>query len=121
MGEILRQPFSIIDPQDRLHLVWSGDQSGKIYYSSVAASQGNNIGAWLPVVTLPVPNFATWPQLGVDTGGSLYTLYTVPYNEKRRRIIWSVRMMEAIFGQSPYRSLMPPPINGSRSTILLLW
>jgi hypothetical protein len=77
------QAFLFADPFGSLHLTWVTSPGGEILYSKTAFEQAGSSGGWLPTQTLPTDGIASWPQLAMDTSGTLYLLYTISINENR--------------------------------------
>lgn len=78
------QPAAALDPSGRLHLVWSGDLSGQIYYSWASASLANHPREWTPPLALPSPvALGSAPDIAVGEDGSVYVAFSVPINEAR--------------------------------------
>ena len=79
------QPSLAIDQQDRLHLVWSGGNSGEIFYSWKYARDAASTLGWSEPVELPAPTaIGSWPHIIADPRGDvLHVVYAAPYNEKR--------------------------------------
>jgi hypothetical protein len=83
-GGKVNQLSAAIDKNGRLLLVYSGGQSGEIYFSWANASRATNISEWAVPVLLP----STWingssPEIQIDTKGVIYVVYAVPLNEGR--------------------------------------
>jgi hypothetical protein len=89
-SQVLQSPKGgAVDPDlvmvgDRLHLVWSGNQDGQIYYSRAFARDAYTPKGWTDPQALPAPaSVGSQPQIVADTGGSLYVVLAVPVNEHR--------------------------------------
>ncbi len=90
------QPALVADSEGRLHAVWSGGTSGKIFYSWVFARDAASAQGWAEPVALPsITSVGSWPDMLADPRGSmLHVIYAVPYNE--RRGIYYTRSNEGI-------------------------
>lgn len=78
------QPAVAIDPSGHIYIVWSGGQSGEIYFSTVSSSQAVLASAWSKPKQLPAPQTAgSQPDIHVDSQGRLYVVYAIPLNEGR--------------------------------------
>lgn len=78
------QPAVVADDDGRLFIVWSGGESGQIYFSRAAADRAASTAEWTPPLPLPSPREAgAWPDVALDAAGILYAAYTIPVNEDR--------------------------------------
>lgn len=75
------QPAAIIDRQGHLLAVWSGGESGQIYFSQ---SELTSPTLWAEAVALPMPRPAgSSPTIGIDPAGAIVVVYAIPLNEGR--------------------------------------
>jgi len=80
----MRQPAVTVDAKGRLLLVWSGGQSGGIFFSWANASQATSPAEWTNPFTLPISQtIASSPDILVDNAGVIYVAYAIPVNEGR--------------------------------------
>jgi hypothetical protein len=79
------QPSLAADSQGRLHLVWSGGNSGDILYSwKYARDAASTLGWSEPLELSAQTSTSSWPSILADPRGDvLHVIYAVPYNEKR--------------------------------------
>jgi hypothetical protein len=82
-GEMARQPSLLVDGQDTLHLIYSGGESGEIFYTRAEAALAGSAGGWLKPKVVSYATGAAWPQIGLAPDGQLYIVYVVPFNENR--------------------------------------
>jgi hypothetical protein len=69
----------------KLHLVWSGGESGRVFYSAAFARDALDESRWQAPVMLPAPSpIGSSPQIiaNLETG-RLSVIFTVPFNEGR--------------------------------------
>lgn len=67
-----------------LHAVWSGGQTGEIFYSRANVREAYGAGGWSTPQTLPAPvALGSWPRIVADPYGMLHVVYAVPLNEGR--------------------------------------
>ena len=82
--ESLRQPSVAVDSSGNLLLVWTGSQSGKIYFSAAPANQAVLPTAWSNPVALPSPQSpASSPDIHIAPDGTIFVVYAVPLNQDR--------------------------------------
>jgi hypothetical protein len=82
--ESLGQPSVAIDSLDNLLLVWTGTQSGRIYFSIAPANQAMLPTAWSNPVVLPSPeSSASSPDIFIGPDGVISVVYAVPLNQDR--------------------------------------
>jgi hypothetical protein len=82
--ESLRQPSVAVNAAGDLLLVWTGTQSGKIYYSTAPANQAVLSTAWSNPVALPSPqSLASSPNIHIAPDGTIFVVYAVPLNQDR--------------------------------------
>ncbi len=79
------QPSLAVGNDGKLHLVWSGGESGRAFYSAAFMRDVLDATRWQPPVMLPAPSpIGSSPQIIADPAtGRLSVLYAVPYNEGR--------------------------------------
>ncbi len=82
-GEMARLPALLVDGQDRLHLAYSGGQTGEIFYTNAEADLAESADGWLPPRIVSYAEGAAWPQIGLAPDGKLYIVYVIPLNENR--------------------------------------
>jgi hypothetical protein len=81
---ITAQPAAAIDAAGRIFLVWSGGQSGEVYFSSANAIQAAVPSAWSEPLALPSPTrLGSAPVIKIGPEGALWVAYAVPLNEAR--------------------------------------
>ncbi|RMG96099.1 MAG: exo-alpha-sialidase, partial [Chloroflexi bacterium] len=72
------------DQRGNLLAVWSGGESGGIYFSRAVADRAASVTEWLEPQLLPAPREAgSWPDILVDRAGIIYVVYTIQLNEAR--------------------------------------
>ncbi len=82
--ELVRQPMLFCDPQDFLHMVWSGGGAGEILYSRAPADRADASSEWLNPEFLSYIAGSSWPQIARDSNsGRLFVVFVVPFNEQR--------------------------------------
>lgn len=73
-----------IDSKGRLFVVWSGGESGEIYYSWANADVANSISEWATPIALPaIPNIGSAPKILIDDTDTIYVVFSVSLNEDR--------------------------------------
>jgi hypothetical protein len=78
------EPSAALDPSGRLYVVWSGGDSGRIYFSQADSSQAMIVTNWSKPVALPSPKpVGSSPEIHVGKNGTIYVVYAVPLNEDR--------------------------------------
>lgn len=79
------QPAAAADDQGNLFVVWSGGESGQIYFSRAVAERAISVSEW--AVPLPLPSVRAtggWPDVMVDNqNGVISVVYSIPLNEER--------------------------------------
>jgi hypothetical protein len=81
---VAEQPSAAITPDGELYLVWSGGQSGEIYFSKVDANRASVGSAWLKPIALPALDAAgSSPDILIDRNGVIFVVYAIPLNENR--------------------------------------
>lgn len=79
-----RQPAAAIDTNDNLYLVWSGGQSGEIYFSRANGAQATSPTDWIEPLMLPVVRqTGSSPDIRVDADDTIDVVYAIPLNENR--------------------------------------
>ncbi len=77
-------PALAVDAAGRLHLVWSGGQSGEIMYSRAVADSAINPTNWAEVQPLsPDQPIASSPAVAIGRDGVVHVVFAVPVNEGR--------------------------------------
>ncbi len=79
------KPSMTVGGDGKLHLVWSGGESGRVFYSAAFARDALDETRWQTPVMLPAPSpIGSSPQIltNLETG-RLSVIYSVPYNEGR--------------------------------------
>jgi hypothetical protein len=73
-------------------LVWSGGESGQVYFSQANAGRAVVPSAWSDPQALPSPVAAgSSPDILVSREGTIYVVYAIPLNEQRGiYITWSM-------------------------------
>jgi hypothetical protein len=73
-----------IDLENRLYVVWSGGDSGEVYFSWAAADQAYRSSDWTIPKRLPTP-LAVGSSPVIQTSGQdkLYVVFAIPFNEAR--------------------------------------
>jgi len=80
---VAHQP-AIVTVGDRIHTVWSGGESGQIYYSRAYVRDAYVSGGWsAPVALLAGGMTGSSPQIAADLRGGLHVVYAVPVNTGR--------------------------------------
>lgn len=79
------EPSIAAGNDDKLHLVWSGGESGRVFYSAAFQRDALDKSSWQTPVMLPSPSpIGASPQIIADAkSGRLAVLFAVPYNEGR--------------------------------------
>ncbi len=79
------QPAVASDSVGNLFVVWSGGESGQIYFSRASADRASSIAEWTEPLPLPSPHEAGgWPDIVHDENENrLYVAYAIPLNEDR--------------------------------------
>lgn len=78
------QPAAALNSDGKLLAVWSGGESGEIYFSEVQADRAVVPAAWTEPVRLPMQRLAGGsPDILVDPRGRIYVAYVIPLNEQR--------------------------------------
>jgi hypothetical protein len=78
------QPAAVVDSNGKLNLVWSGGESGEIYFSQANAGQAMSPSSWSGPALLPSPRQAgSSPGIWVDPDNNLFVVYAIPLNENR--------------------------------------
>lgn len=79
------QPSLAVGSDGKLHLVWSGGESGRIFYSAAFMRDALDSARWQTPLQLPAPSpIGSSPQIIANREtGRLSVLYAVPYNEGR--------------------------------------
>ena len=73
-----------ISPEDRLYMVWNGDQSGEVYFSWANANLANSSLEWAEATILPSERaFGSTPDILSDGSGRILVAYAIPLNESR--------------------------------------
>lgn len=68
----------------RLFAAWSSGSDGKVYVSWSDASRAMNSSEWTaPVVIAPSAAAGSSPEIRIDSSGTIYIAYAVPFNEGR--------------------------------------
>lgn len=81
---VAEQPAAAITPDGELYVVWSGGQSGEIYFSKVDADRAGVSSAWSTPKALPALDAAgSSPDIMVDRKGVIFVVYAIPLNENR--------------------------------------
>lgn len=81
---VVEAPALAVDRMARLLVVWSGGESGEIYFSYVDQARGAIASAWSQPVQLPAPRRAgSSPDILVTPEGAIYVAYALPLNEGR--------------------------------------
>ena len=79
-----RDPSIVIDRNDNIYVVWSGGESGEIYFSRATASDASTPTNWSQPILLPSPVLAgSSPDIDIADNGHLYVAYSIPLNEQR--------------------------------------
>jgi hypothetical protein len=82
--ESIRQPAAVVDSGGNILLVWTGTQSGKIYFSAAPSNQAVLPTAWSNPVALPSPqSLASSPDIHIAPDGTIFVVYAVPLNQDR--------------------------------------
>jgi hypothetical protein len=69
---------------NRLHALWSGGRSGKIFYSRAYIQDAYTPGGWSEPQSLPAPgDVGSSPAIVADLVGTLHAVYAVELNEGR--------------------------------------
>ncbi len=79
------EPSLAVGGDGKLHLVWSGGESGRVFYSSAFTRDALDETRWQSPMMLPAPSpIGSSPQIlaNLETG-RLTVLFTVPFNEGR--------------------------------------
>jgi hypothetical protein len=79
------QPSIAVGGDGKLHMVWSGGESGRAFYSSAFTRDVLDDTRWMAPAMLPAPSpIGSSPQIvaNLETG-RLSVIYTVPFNEDR--------------------------------------
>jgi uncharacterized protein YraI len=78
------QPVTALDNEGHIFVVWSGIDSGQIYFSSAETARTLTPADWSPAQVVSEPGLvAQSPQIVVDRSGVIYVAYAVPLNEER--------------------------------------
>lgn len=79
------EPSLAVGSDGRLHLVWSGGESGRVFYSAAFVRDALEESRWQTPLMLPAPSpIGISPQIVVNLeSGRLSVIYTVPFNEGR--------------------------------------
>jgi hypothetical protein len=78
------QPYAVVDQNDHLLAVWSGSDSGQVYFSKAIASQALRTNDWTLPQPLPSPTFgARSPHILSIGTSNVFVTYAVPLNEAR--------------------------------------
>ena len=73
-----------IDSKGRLFVVWSGGESGEIYYSWANAEAANSISEWAAPIALPtLPHTGSAPKILIDETDTIYVVFSISFNEDR--------------------------------------
>lgn len=81
---IVKEMDIAIDSRERLFIVWSGGQSGEIYYSWANASLANSPSEWATPIPLPsIQNVGSAPEILIDETGTIYVTFAISLNESR--------------------------------------
>jgi hypothetical protein len=81
---VAENPAAAVDPAGRLLVVWSGGESGEIYFSSVNAGRAVISSSWEAPALLPSPQLAgSSPSITVGNDGTIFVIYAIPLNEQR--------------------------------------
>ncbi|NUM44778.1 MAG: hypothetical protein HUU38_08715 [Anaerolineales bacterium] len=88
---ILQPPFARVnelktamDQAGRLFVVWSGGQSGEIYFSWANANLAGTPSEWQKPILLPMARtVGASPDIVVGENGTIYVTYAIPLNENR--------------------------------------
>lgn len=78
-------PSLAVGGDGKLHLVWSGGESGRVFYSSAFTRDALDETRWTSPVMLPAPSpIGSSPHIHANLEtGLLSVLFTVPFNEGR--------------------------------------
>jgi hypothetical protein len=79
------QPSMAAGNDGKLHVVWSGGESGRVFYSAAFTRDAMDESRWRAPAMLPAPSpIGSSPQIhaSLETG-RLSVLFTVPFNEGR--------------------------------------
>lgn len=84
-GAIMVRRPSLAADAGRVHVVWQGGRSGRVFYSSAARRDAGSREGWSAPVALPAPTqIGGAPALAVDPWSrALFVMYPVSYNEER--------------------------------------
>jgi hypothetical protein len=78
------QPAAAVGSGDTLYVVWSGSETGEIYFSKASAARAAVASTWTSPVALPaVQAAASSPEILIDHDGKIYVAYAIPLNEGR--------------------------------------
>lgn len=77
-------PALVVDPNDIVHAVWSGGDTGTILYSKAFAKDALVASDWAEPIPIPAPQpVGASPNILLSKSGKLHVVYTVPFNEDR--------------------------------------
>jgi hypothetical protein len=80
----VREMDVALDSGERIFVVWSGGQSGEVYYSWANAGLANSVSEWATPVALPsFQNVGSDPEILISETGIIYVIYAVSLNEGR--------------------------------------
>jgi hypothetical protein len=83
-SEKVNQPSIILDRLNQKNIVWSGGNSGELYYSWSSVPQPRTPLDWYSPVKIPTLNLpSTQPMIQIGEDGTIFVAYLVPFNEKR--------------------------------------
>lgn len=78
------QPAATVNAEGNLLLVWSGGESGQIYFSQATAARAVVPSAWTEPQQIPSPQpVGSAPDILFDRRGIIYVVYAIPLNEQR--------------------------------------
>jgi hypothetical protein len=73
-GELIWIPKVAVDAQGGLHVVWTDNTAGQVWYTSVPATQAGSVHAWAEPAAVPV-GLAAGLSLAVDGAGTVHLVY----------------------------------------------
>lgn len=78
------QPSVALTDQNTLLVVWSGGQSGEVYFSRALAERAASVSEWTAPIPLPAPRLAGGdPDILIGRDGTVNVAYAIPLNENR--------------------------------------
>ena len=84
LGGAIESPNLIADPNQVLHLVWSGGPTGQVQYNQAFMRDALIAADWGDVQSLPaVRPVGDSPEIILSPTGKLYAVYAIPFNEDR--------------------------------------